>query len=220
MGSCDQDRKRRRDKLRGVTGCQKLWVASSSSPKYGCRLNLPRCTCPVGMEEKGLLEGAWPRPVGQGRLGGGSRGLWFLGGPCEVAAVLGVQSVVPPGMWDADRRPCPWQLQGRTVAVQGPLGAYKSQKIKFFPAKSIGRASLGPVVPEMGSRCSFCTRWVVRFLPMCLPASVSPSGCSRPCRAVGRWALRGWGAGFGEGRRPRRWLLLPWGDSGRGAGAV
>lgn len=39
--------------------------------------------------------------------------------------------------------------------MQGPLGAYKSQKIKCFPAKSTGRVSWGPVILETGSRCSF-----------------------------------------------------------------
>lgn len=42
--------------------------------------------------------------------------------------------------------PC-W-LQGHTVIAQGLQGGYKSQKIKFFPAKSMGGASWGPVVLE------------------------------------------------------------------------
>lgn len=123
-GSWDQDQKRRRDELRGVTGRQKLWVALSSSTKYGCPLNPPHCVSPVGMKEKGLLEGAWPHAVGQGRL------MWplFLGGPCEVAAVLGVHSLVPPGMWDADGRPCPGSCRAALLGCRALWGHINLRK--------------------------------------------------------------------------------------------
>jgi len=139
------DRRTLPDKQRGVTGHQKLRVASPTSP------NPLRRGSPMGTKEKGLPEGARPHPTGWRRVRDHSPGPWFLGGPCDTAAMPGFGSVVPLGMRDADGCPHPRRLQGRAVAVRGPPGAPKSQKIKFFPAESVGRASWGPGVAERGS---------------------------------------------------------------------
>lgn len=163
-------------------------------------------------------------------MGGGSHGPWFLGGSCKAAVVLGVCSLVLPGMREADGCPHPLWLQGRAVAVQRPPGAYKSRKIKFFPAKSVGRVNWRGA--RGWPRCSFSEEVCGAVPPRegklrhgegdppaerCPRASVSPPGCSWPCRAMGHQALRSWGAGFGEGRRPQ-WQLLPWARPTRGPG--
>ncbi|XP_054706033.1 transmembrane protein 82-like isoform X4 [Grus americana] len=160
----DWDQRRHPDKPWGVTGHQKLRVALPGSLKCGHPPNPPRRRSPMGTKEKGLPEGARPHPMGWGRLGGGSCGPWFWGGPHRALAVLGVCSFIPPGMRDADGCPRPRRLQSRAVTVQGPLGAYKSQKIKgFFPAKSVGRASWRGAWGW--PRAAFWRRWVVWFLP-------------------------------------------------------
>lgn len=78
-----------------------------------------------------------------------------FGGPCDVAALLGF---VLWSQWDCGMLTDVPSLLAAEPYCQGPPGGYKSQKIKFFPAKSMGGAVWGPIVLERhfrGWRCSF-----------------------------------------------------------------
>lgn len=136
----DVVRSRRRQKL-GGGGSPCCLLGGPPKPSRG--------RSPMGTKGKGLPEALAPVPGaggGQGDAPVAPGGVW--GGPHGTVAVLGVCCLVPRGTWGAGGCPHPRSLQGCAVTAQGPLGACKSQKIKFFPAKSVGRASWGPVVPE------------------------------------------------------------------------